>query len=158
LSRCGQPHRIDTIAVVRYGSDGISRLPPQPIFETAPPMTDRNRRKFERHRIDIGAKAFTPDGNVTVTATELSVGGLRLLSPKPFRPGTQIFVRLELRQETLLHGTVVWVMEDMVRSLTMYQTGVQIYAIVVPEIKAIGFPEQAELVREIRDRIKAESS
>jgi hypothetical protein len=63
-----------------------------------------------------------------------------------------------LRQETLLHGTVVWVMEDMVRSLTMYQTGVQIYAIVVPEIKAIGFPEQAELVREIRDRIKAESS
>ena len=119
-------------------------------------MSENNRRQFDRHPIDIPATVHLPNGSIAATALELSVDGLRIQSPKGLRPGTHCTISLHLERETMLHGTVIWVLDDGTNVSMMYQMGIKVYAIVVPEIKAIGLPDQAEIIAEILDRIDAD--
>ena len=116
-------------------------------------MIDSERRKQPRHDLQIEAKVATPYESIPVTLTNISIDGVQLRSPKAISSGNKVVVSLDLDKETLLSGEVSWILETYESGRIVYQIGVEIEAIVLPEIKAIALHNKAEMVSEILKRV-----
>ena len=97
---------------------------------------------------------ITPEASIPILATEISVDGIRIQSSKPISSGTNISISLQFEEEIWLYGTVIWALDSGSESQRIYQIGIETYAIGIPEIKAISFPEKAELFEEILSRLQ----
>jgi len=118
-------------------------------------MNEKNseRRKAPRHSVHIEGRIITPEASTPIAVKEISVEGLRIESARTMGSGTNVAISLQLEEEVLLYGTVIWALDSGQKSHRAYQIGIETYAIVIPEIKAIAFPEKAELVDNILQRI-----
>lgn len=115
--------------------------------------TPTDRRRQVRHRVRIEGRIVTSDSSIPITVTEVSVDGIRLLAQQPVSSGRSIVLSLQLDEEILLFATVLWILESRDQERLQYQIGAETSAIVLPDIKAIAFPEKAELVEAILSRI-----
>ncbi|MFC1816629.1 PilZ domain-containing protein [Thermodesulfobacteriota bacterium] len=113
------------------------------------------RRKQPRHKLKVEAKVATPDGSISVIVTDISGEGVHLLSPKAIQSGTKVMVSLLIEDEASLSGSVAWILDSYIRGQHVYQIGVEIEAVILPEINAIGFHEKAEMVQEILSRVNS---
>jgi hypothetical protein len=115
--------------------------------------TPTERRKQIRHKVRIEGRIIISDSSIPITVTEVSVDGIRLLAQQPVSSGRSMVLSLQLDEEILLFATVLWVLESRTEERLQYQMGAETGAIVLPDIKAIAFPEKAELVEAILSRI-----
>ncbi|MDD2389246.1 MAG: PilZ domain-containing protein [Desulfobacterales bacterium] len=113
-----------------------------------------NQRKRPRYPVKIDGMVITPEASIPILATEISVDGIRIQSSKPISSGTNISISLQFEEEIWLYGTVIWALDSGSESQRIYQIGIETYAIGIPEIKAISFPEKAELFEEILSRLQ----
>jgi hypothetical protein len=117
-------------------------------------MINTERRQIPRHLIDIEATIVTPTASIPVHALDISAGGIRVLSPDPVLPETDIVLSLATREETLLSGSVLWTIEIEPKETTpAFEMGIEAYALILNEQEAIGYADREALVREIVSRV-----
>jgi len=97
-------------------------------------MTNRDRRKQPRHKIWIDAKVITPDNSVSAVATNLSADGLGILALNPILPEANVNISLQLQEEIVFSGTVLWTVDLHAGGGVIYQMGIRIDGIVSTDI------------------------
>ena len=101
-------------------------------------MVEEERRKNPRHELKIEAKLITPEGSFTTALANISVDGAQLESSQAVEEGTQVEISLQLGEEISISCEVVWLLDTYVDDQLLYLIGVEIEAIVLPEIRAMG--------------------
>lgn len=116
-------------------------------------MSTPERRKHTRHPVRLQARVHSPGGQFQETVIELSISGARLQAKRSIAPGTNILISLEDYKDKVLHGTVVWVRQMLQQAESLYQMGVEIYALADALQNDIIFPSPEELMDELISQI-----
>lgn len=114
-----------------------------------------DRRKEYRHKICIDVKVIAPKSSFWAVAGNISGGGLEIQMPSPINPGTKLMTAMQLQEEFVFHGTVVWTLGDYVDNRWIYRVGTKTEMIAFKNMSASTAQEKAELVKRILPQIKA---
>lgn len=121
-------------------------------------MVETERRKHSRHDLRVEAKVTTADRSLPVVMTNISQDGVQVECESVIPEGTEIVLSVQLAEETLLKGEVIWSLDTFVDEKMVYLIGMEIEAIVLPEIQAIGLADKAGMVQEIISWFSAHDS
>ena len=122
-------------------------------------MTTTEKRLSTRHPIDIEATVITPSASIPARTLDICTGGIRVLSPEPLHPETDIAISLATREETLLSGSTLWAIEvDSKEGSPAFEVGIEVDAFILKEQEAIGHADREALVREIISRVRKEKA
>ena len=113
-----------------------------------------DRRKEPRYEILIKANVMTSGGAFTATAKNISGGGMEIQLPEPINPNTDLTISLQLHEEFIFQGKVVWTLGDYINDGWVYRTGIKTDAIIFKDRKLVGAQEKRELVQRILLRIR----
>ena len=113
------------------------------------------RRKEYRHKIRIDVKVIAPKSSFWAVANNISGGGMEIQTPSPVNPGTKLMTAMQLQEEFVFHGTVVWTLGDYVDNQWIYRVGIKTEMIAFRNMSASNTQEKAELVKRILPQIKA---
>lgn len=118
-------------------------------------MTITEKRLSIRHPIGIEATIITPTASIPVHALDISAGGIRVLSPEPVVPETDIALSLSTREETLLSGSILWAVEvQQPQGPPAFEVGIRADAFIIKEQEAIGSADREALVLEVLSRVR----
>ncbi len=120
--------------------------------------SDGDRRREFRHNICLDTMVFTPKSSFRVLATNISGGGLEIQSPSIINPKTKLMVSLQLQEEFVFNGTVIWTLGDFVEDRWVYRVGIRTDDISYKDMLATSSEEKTELVQRILPQIKARGS
>ncbi len=115
-------------------------------------MKTHERRRHRRHKIGIHATLVTPSTTIPVYATDVSIDGIRIVSPDPIPPETAVTLSLAVKEETVLTGHVLWSLEELQWGRRGFEIGIEVTAIILRKMRAIGFAEKEALLHEILSR------
>jgi hypothetical protein len=116
-------------------------------------MRTNERRRHRRHKIGLHATLRTSSVTLPVYATDISVHGIHVTSPDPILPETAVTLSLEDGQEDLLlSGQVLWTLEAVERGKRGFEIGIEITAVILQKMRAIGFAEKEALLNKILSR------
>jgi hypothetical protein len=105
---------------------------------------------FPTYQIRVDAKAITAKLTMRSIATEISADLISIQTDRPILPTTPVNIFIELEEEILLQGNVVWVLDTQTdKGEHYYLAGIRTDAIVNPKIKAIGRAEKSRLLQNI---------
>ena len=116
------------------------------------------RRKEYRHKISIDVKVIVPKSSFWAIASNISGGGMEIQTPSPINPGTKLMTTMQLQEEFVFHGTVVWALGDYVDKRWIYRVGTKTERIAFKNITATTAQEKADLVKRILPQIKAKGA
>ena len=114
--------------------------------------TDGDRRKECRHRIWIDIKIITPKNSFWGVATNISGGGLEIQSPTIINPKTKLMICMQLQEEFVFHGIVIWTLGDFTDGQWVYRVGMKtdaIALIVSEETGEISYSKKGILVHNV---------
>ena len=114
-----------------------------------------DRRREYRHKIRIDVKVIAPKSSFWAVANNISGGGMEIQTPSPVNPGTKLMTTMQLQEEFVFHGTVVWTLGDYVDNQWIYRVGIKTEMIAFGNMSASTTQEKAELVKRILPQIKA---
>lgn len=115
----------------------------------------QERRIAQRHPVQIGATVITPTASVAAVTVDISADGIRIASPEPILPETDIALSLATGEETLLSGAILWALETASEQNTpLYHVGIEIDSVILKEREAIGFADKEAIVVEILSRVR----
>ena len=114
-----------------------------------------DRRREYRHKIRIDVKVIAPKSSFWAVANNVSGGGMEIQTPSPVNPGTKLMTAMQLQDEFVFHGTVVWTLGDYVDKQWIYRVGIKTEMIAFGNMSASTTEEKAELVKRILPQIKA---
>lgn len=118
-------------------------------------MKTNERRLSTRHPIDMSATIITPTTSIPVHTLDICAGGIRVQSPTPVLPETEIALSLDTREETLLKGSVLWAIEvEQKGGSPTFEMGIEADAFILTEQKAIGHADGEALVQEVLSRVR----
>jgi hypothetical protein len=113
------------------------------------------RRLIERRPIRIDATIITPTASIAAVTVDISTDGIRITSPEPIFPETDVALSLATGEETLLSGTILWALEiKSKQDAPLYDVGIEVDSVILREHEAIGFVDKEAIVAEILSRIK----
>ena len=114
----------------------------------------QERRRAKRHPIQIDATIITPADSIPVVTVDISTAGIRVTSPEPILPDTDVAISLATGEETLLSGAVLWALEiDSRADAPRYEVGIEIDSVILKEHEAIGFADREAIVAELLSRV-----
>ena len=108
-----------------------------------------DRRKEPRYAIWIEAKVMISEDSFIGAAKNISGGGMEIQMPKAINPNTNLTVSLQLHEEFVFHGKVVWTLGDYINKKWVYRVGIKTDAIDFKDGTAIEAQEKRELILEI---------
>lgn len=114
-----------------------------------------DRRREYRHKVRIDVKVIAPKSSFWAVANNISGGGMEIQTPSPVNPGTKLMTAMQLQEEFVFHGTVVWTLGDYVDNQWIYRVGIKTEMIAFKNMSASTTQETAELVKRILPQIKA---
>jgi hypothetical protein len=114
-----------------------------------------DRRREYRHKVRIDVKVIAPKSSFWAVANNISGGGMEIQTPSPVNPGTKLMTAMQLQEEFVFHGTVVWTLGDYVDNQWIYRVGIKTEMISFRNMSASTTQEKAELVKRILPQIKA---
>ncbi len=117
-----------------------------------------DRRKEYRHDICIDAKVIAPKSSFWAAATNISGGGLEIQCSSPINPKTKLMISLQLQEEFVFHGTVIWTLGDFVDKRWVYRVGIKTDTIAFKNMSATSKAEKTELVQKILPQIRAKGA
>ena len=117
-----------------------------------------DRRKEYRHKICIDVKVIAPKSSFWALASNISGGGLEIQTPSPINPGTKLMTAMQLQEEFVFHGTVMWTLGDYVDKQWVYRVGTKTERIAFKNMSVSKAQEKAELVMRILPQIKAKGA
>ncbi|MEW6670356.1 MAG: hypothetical protein AB1427_01555 [Thermodesulfobacteriota bacterium] len=116
-------------------------------------------RIYPTYKIRVDAKASTANLTIQSIATEISADLISIQTERPIPPATAINISIELEDEIMLQGNVIWVLDTQVDSGEHYYlTGIRTDAIIHPKVKAIGRAEKSRLLQDILFEIMERSN
>jgi hypothetical protein len=116
-------------------------------------MTTEERRINIRNNLSITANVKGPKGTIEAIGKDISIDGVKVETSKPLNPGTTVEVFLDLKEPTLLEGLVIWKKKEDRDGDTVFVIGIQVYAIIHDDVKAMSFPDKLELFNELMERL-----
>ncbi|MBT4363493.1 MAG: PilZ domain-containing protein [Desulfobacterales bacterium] len=116
-------------------------------------MTIEDRRKNTRNNLSIPANVKGPKGVIEAVGKDISIDGVKIETSKPLNPGTTVEVFLDLNDPILLEGLVVWKKKEDRDDESVFVMGIQVYAIIHDDVKAMSFPDKFELFNELMERL-----
>ena len=117
-------------------------------------MTEE-RRRIKRHPIQIDAVIITPTASIAAVTVDISTDGIRITSPEPILPETDVALSLATGEETLLSGAILWALEiNGIQDMPLYDVGIEIDSVILKEHEAIGFAEKEAIVAKILSRVR----
>lgn len=117
-------------------------------------MTTTEKRLSPRHPINIPATIITSTASIPARTLDISAGGIRVLSPVPVMPETDIALSLATGEETLLSGSILWTIEAEQDGTRSFEVGIEADAFILREQEAIGRADREALVQEILSRVQ----
>lgn len=117
-------------------------------------MFKHDRRRHLRYEVKVGATILTADIKFKAIMIDISESGIGVIAENAIRPGTKVFISLELKVNYVFHGTVIWSLQIHDNKENYYKLGIETERIILKDIKAISFPEKSELVAQILSQIK----
>ena len=117
-----------------------------------------DRRKEYRHKICIDVKVIAPKSSFWALASNISGGGLEIQMPSPVNPGTKLMTAMQLQEEFVFHGTVMWTLGDYVENQWVYRVGTKTERIAFKNMSVYKAQEKAELVARILPQIRAKGA
>ena len=112
-------------------------------------MHTSERRKHPRHPTWVDARLTTADLTLMVSVIDISIGGLRIHSCRALTPDTRVALNFRIREESVMHGRIRWVLDTLKDGLTVYEIGVEVESVFIAGVQAVGFSEKYRLVRQI---------
>ena len=116
--------------------------------------SDGERRREKRHPVCIDVRVIAPKNSFPALATNVSGGGLEISTPTGINPQTKLMIFLQLEEEFVFHGTVIWTLGDFVNKKWIYRAGIRTDTIVFKNRQANTAAEKAEIVNKILPQIK----
>lgn len=111
------------------------------------------RRTEPRYKIRVDV--VTRDAiSMEAIATDISSSGLRIQAAQSISPETQVVIFMPLKEEVIFRGKVLWVHDYQTQGRSIYQMGIQVNVIALPDAKAFELSEREELLEEILAWIK----
>ncbi len=117
-----------------------------------------DRRKEPRYKISIQTQVTTPDASITATANNISGGGMEIQLHKGINPYTSLTISIQIHEDFVFHGTVVWTLGDYIDKQWVYRAGIKTDVISYKNGKAITAQEKRELVQKILPKIRAKGA
>lgn len=114
-----------------------------------------DRRSEPRHSICIDVKVITPKSSFEAVATNISGGGLEIQGSSTINPKTNLMISMQLQEEFVFHGTVIWTLGNFVANQWVYRVGVKTDTIAFKNMSAESAKEKADLIQKILPQIKA---
>ena len=115
----------------------------------------QERRLTKRHPIQIDATIITPTDSISAVTVDISTAGIRITSPEPILPETDVALSLATGEETLLSGAILWALEiESKKDKPLYDIGIEIDSVILRECEAIGFADKEAIVTEILSRVR----
>ena len=121
-------------------------------------MTANERRKEPRCEIQIKAIILASGFSTSAIATDITMDGIGLICKKSIHPGTEVYVHIQLEKEIYLFGTVSWTIESHDGDELACRMGIDVHAIIFPDVEAIEFQKKSKLFEEILSRINNKRS
>ncbi|SPD73688.1 hypothetical protein PITCH_A1920027 [uncultured Desulfobacterium sp.] len=112
------------------------------------------RRKEKRHPICMDIKVIAPKTSFPAFATNISGGGLEISTPTGINPQTKLMIFLQLEEEFVFHGTVIWALGDFVNKKWIYRAGIRTDTIAFKNRQANTAAEKAEVIKKILPQIR----
>ena len=116
---------------------------------------DGDRRSESRHNICIDVKVITPKSSFEAVATNISGGGLEIQVSSIINPKTNLMISLQLQEEFVFQGTVIWTLGNFVTNRWVYRVGIKTDTIAFKNMSATSTKEKADLIQKILPQIKA---
>ena len=116
---------------------------------------DGDRRSEPRHPICIDVKVITPKSSFEAVATNISGGGLEIQVSSSINPKTNLMISLQLQEEFVFQGTVIWTLGNFVKNQWVYRVGIKTDTIAFKNMSATSTKEKADLIQKILPQIKA---
>lgn len=105
---------------------------------------------FPTYKIRVDAKAITSNLTTQSIATEISADLISIQTHRAILPTTPVKIFMELEEDVMLVGNVVWVLDTQTdEGEHYYLTGIRTDAIIHPKVKAVGRTEKSRLLHEI---------
>ena len=118
-----------------------------------------NCRIYPTYNIRVNAKAVTANLTVPSIATEISADLVSIQTDRPILPTTPVNICIQLEEDILLQGNVVWVLDTQTdNGEHYYLAGIRTDAIIHPKVKAIGRAEKSRLLQEVLFEIMERSN
>jgi hypothetical protein len=115
----------------------------------------QEKRLAKRHPIKVNATVITPTAFIPVITVDINTDGIRITSPDPILPETDVALSLATGEETLLSGAILWVLEiDKKENAPLYDVGIEIDSIILKEHEAIEFADRKATVAKILSRTR----
>lgn len=108
-----------------------------------------NRRRYPRSKIEIEARIYTADLNLSVTVVDIGEGGIGIISEKPVEIGSKISISLFPIIEDPIVGTPVWSFCFEKDQKYYYRIGIEAEYLALERMKVFGFPINSNFVSEI---------
>lgn len=107
-------------------------------------------RIYPTYKIRVSAKAITANLTMPSIATEISADIISIQTDRPILPTTPVNISIELEEEILLQGNVMWVLDTQTDDGEHYYlAGIRTDAMIHPKVKAIGRVEKSRLLQVI---------
>ena len=119
-------------------------------------MEHKDRRRYPRYETKVEAEIIVSNQKISVTMIDIGAGGIGVISEKAITPGANVFISLKLKGNYAIKGKVVWTEYIYDDEKIYYRMGIELDCIILNDIKAIGFPERAELLVQLLSEIIAQ--
>jgi len=116
-------------------------------------MKNINRRRYPRFEIELEARIYSTDLNLSVTVVDISDEGIEIISEKSIGVENKIFIALFPIIKDPIVGIPVWSFRFKNGQRYFYRIGLKTEKLALDNIKAIGFPARSEHVSEILSQI-----
>jgi len=88
-------------------------------------MTSTERRRYPRHETEIAVTIYKDNEETPAIMTNISQGGIGLISARGFFPGTEVDIALNYIDDYSIHGTVRWGQQLSKNGSTQYRNGIE---------------------------------
>ena len=107
-------------------------------------------RIYPNYKIRVDARAITANLSVPSIATEISADLISIQTDRPILPTTPVNICIQLEEDILLQGNVVWVLDTQTDDGEHYYlAGIRTDVMIHPKVKAIGRAEKSRLLQEV---------
>jgi hypothetical protein len=117
-------------------------------------MTE-NRRQYPRYEIELDARIYATDLELSVAVVDISEGGLGIISEKPIEIGTKVSLQIDAISEASVIGFAVWgSIYGMKGKKYYYRIGIETENLSLEMLKTLGFPKRSKYLSEINSHIE----
>ena len=98
-------------------------------------------RKYPRFAVNVLVEVKVGSETISGLMVDISIEGLRISTPKPIKPSTDVVISFLVGEETVILASVVWSLDKISKGLPSYLAGLKIHSVSVNNKNLQGMAE-----------------